>query len=439
MSQVEVSIIIPLYNAERYLEETMTCIDNQAFERMEVIVINDGSTDYTEDIVKRHITRNERIRYFKNDVRMGAAYSRNKGLQHSVGKYCVFWDGDDIYDENLVSRLYSKAKEFDADVVLCEYSQCDSNDILKDIQSKGNFLSKKSSFPYFCIKEVKMNEVVHLPSSLGGLFFKRDFVSRENIHFQNLESSNDVYFSLYSLFVANRIVFMESEKVLWKQRIHNTYSRISNNRKPINEYLALKKLGEELIASNKMEELVNQYLYRTFSYFVTTVQNEKNIAQKKKYYEFLKSTGIDEVLLMMEGYKNIIDDSIFRIVDLYKNCTMDFEWYDRMFGFESYLQANKEDLLRKVNNRRIAVWGAGKHGKVFERFCVENDIIICKYIDTMESRNGEIGVVYTITNDTSLEGIDLVVVTPFESEKIIEMCMNKKVEVVELCKFIGWK
>ena len=118
----EVSVIIPMYNCERYVPGLLKMFSEQSFKDFEVICVIDGATDRTEQLVKEYCEKDRRFSYIyqKNG---GAGKARNTGLDMARGKYIVFSDADDIYFENYLEKLYETASEFDAQIVVCRYIQ----------------------------------------------------------------------------------------------------------------------------------------------------------------------------------------------------------------------------------------------------------------------------------------------------------------------------
>ncbi|MCR4893075.1 MAG: glycosyltransferase, partial [Lachnospiraceae bacterium] len=95
-----VSIVMPLYNAAKYLKDTLESVLTQRYSFFELICINDCSTDGTADLLDSYQKTDERIRVLNNDCRMGAGLSRNIGMKEAKGEFLAFWDGDDIFDED---------------------------------------------------------------------------------------------------------------------------------------------------------------------------------------------------------------------------------------------------------------------------------------------------------------------------------------------------
>lgn len=114
---IEVSIIIPVYNVDTYLEECLDSVCNQTFSNYEVIIIDDGSTDSSLSIIKRYATNEPKIRFF-SQVNSGISATRNKGLKEAKGKYILFVDSDDYILPNALETLWRCAQETNCDIVI---------------------------------------------------------------------------------------------------------------------------------------------------------------------------------------------------------------------------------------------------------------------------------------------------------------------------------
>lgn len=114
---MKISIIIPVYNAEKYIEKCLDSVLNQTYKNIEIIVINDGSTDNSYDVLKKY--KNKII--LINQKNHGVSYSRNVGIDKSTGDYIMFIDGDDWIDEDMVLNMVDVIKEKKVDIVRCGY------------------------------------------------------------------------------------------------------------------------------------------------------------------------------------------------------------------------------------------------------------------------------------------------------------------------------
>jgi glycosyltransferase involved in cell wall biosynthesis len=132
-----VSVIIPNYNYGNYISETLSSVLNQSYKNLEIIVVDDGSTDNSIEVIKR-LGQDIRIIEQNNS---GVSSARNKGLKASTGKYVCFLDADDFWEEHKVELQVMAAEEYDLDLIYCGYSECDVNlNIIKEQipKHKGN-------------------------------------------------------------------------------------------------------------------------------------------------------------------------------------------------------------------------------------------------------------------------------------------------------------
>lgn len=102
MEKVDISVIMPVYNGQKYLGETLGNLLKQTYKNFEVLCINDASTDATLNIMKKFQKVDKRIRIFENYEHAGAAFSRNRGILEAAGEYITFLDGDDIFEEEML-------------------------------------------------------------------------------------------------------------------------------------------------------------------------------------------------------------------------------------------------------------------------------------------------------------------------------------------------
>ena len=114
----DISIIVPIYNAEKYLNKCLDSLINQTKKELEFVLINDGSTDKTDSIIKNY--NDKRIKYFKNK-NQGIGKTRNFGISKSSGKYIMFLDSDDYLKKEACEILYKKAITTNSDLVICDF------------------------------------------------------------------------------------------------------------------------------------------------------------------------------------------------------------------------------------------------------------------------------------------------------------------------------
>ena len=125
MSNIKVSVIVPVFNVESYLNESLDSILNQTLKDIEIICINDGSTDNSLDILETYSKKDKRIKIISKENE-GQGVARNVGLDNAQGEYISFVDSDDFIKRDMLEKLYNKAENNDLDLVMCKVSSFDN-------------------------------------------------------------------------------------------------------------------------------------------------------------------------------------------------------------------------------------------------------------------------------------------------------------------------
>ena len=116
----KVSIIVPVYNVEKYLKRCLDSLINQTLKDIEIIVVDDGSTDNSGQIIKKYQEKNSNIKYYKKE-NGGLSDARNYGMKYAQSEYIAFLDSDDFVDKTMYEKMYNKAIEDNADYVECDF------------------------------------------------------------------------------------------------------------------------------------------------------------------------------------------------------------------------------------------------------------------------------------------------------------------------------
>ncbi len=122
MSEIKISVIVPIYNVEIYIERALISLAKQSFKHFEVIMVNDCSTDKSGIIANKYANEYDNFKLINLEKNSGLSNARNKGLEVAVGECVTFFDSDDRYDTEFLSKMYNKLIESDADVVYCNYA-----------------------------------------------------------------------------------------------------------------------------------------------------------------------------------------------------------------------------------------------------------------------------------------------------------------------------
>ncbi len=192
----KVTVIIPVYNAEKYLVKCLDSVINQTLIDIEIIIINDGSIDKSEDIIKDYQKKDQRIIYFSHE-NIGVGLTRNKGLNKATGEYLSFVDNDDYLELDMLEVLYKKAKENDLDIMCCEniVERLNKSLVRMKLPNINRINVTKDKVDDF-FKDYYFTYIFH--AVLWDKLYKREFVNKCNAHFisTKLIFSDDQYFQV---------------------------------------------------------------------------------------------------------------------------------------------------------------------------------------------------------------------------------------------------
>lgn len=231
MNYVKVSVIIPVYNAEKYIRECLDSLKKQTLEDIEIICVDDGSVDGTLEILQQYAEGDRRIKLLQQKNQY-AGVARNYGMEHASGKYMIFLDADDFFDENLLERTFQEAERCDADVVLFGGQSYDN--ITKEVKPMP-WLLNTSVLPQkipFSSKETKgMLLSAYSPAPWTKLF-RSDFIRKHHLKFQALQNSNDVFFIFCATCLADKITYLD-EKLVYYRRNSGSSLQSTKRKQPL--------------------------------------------------------------------------------------------------------------------------------------------------------------------------------------------------------------
>lgn len=239
-----ISIIIPVYNTSRYLRQCLNSILSQTLTDIEIICVDDGSTDNSLDILNEYKLKDSRIIVLHQKNRGGGA-ARNLGMSIAQGKYLSFLDSDDFFQHDMLQCAYDIAEKHNADVTIFLFREYYDNVSMYSEKEFGisNVVGKDTNI-------VSRNDI---PSSIFSLtnpapwnkLYNREFVERHNLHFQEIAKCNDVYFGFTTLYFAEKIALLNKSLASYRTgTITNTQATTYKN--PCDIYYALLSIHEHL-------------------------------------------------------------------------------------------------------------------------------------------------------------------------------------------------
>ena len=202
----KVSVIIPVYNAEKYLRECLESVVNQTLKEIEIICVDDGSTDGSLAILHEYAAKDRRVRILtqKNQY---AGIARNHGMKIAQGEYFAFWDSDDLFELNALEEMYRHAIKTEADICLCGSDRFDTVSMQRESMPWMLNLKDVKQEP-FCARDVNSIFQVTAPAPWSKLF-SAAFIRLHDLHFQDTVRINDMYFVYSALALAEKIVYID--------------------------------------------------------------------------------------------------------------------------------------------------------------------------------------------------------------------------------------
>ena len=193
MTKPKISVIVPVYNMEKYLKKSLSSLQKQTLRDIEIICINDGSKDNSIDILNSFAQVDKRFKII-NQPNSGVGKARNNGIKIARGEYLAFMDPDDWVESNAYKTLYNQAKEQDCDVLVFNYKSIDEQGkIINEVRLKDNFkdIYDLSSKEFFDWRDVKKKIFGGFFYAAWNKIYKKDFITSNKIKFTDCSMSED--------------------------------------------------------------------------------------------------------------------------------------------------------------------------------------------------------------------------------------------------------
>lgn len=290
----KVSVIIPVYNVEEYLRECLDSVVNQTLKEIEIICVDDGSTDKSLEILKEYAKKDNRITVI-TQKNLHAGVARNAGLAVARGEYVHFLDSDDFFELNMFEEMYNKAKKDKSDIVVCENAVYDSlsQKVTRFVRIDDRF-AEVSPFSPETFKDILFNFTNPNPWTK---LFSRDLFVKYDLYFEKYTRCNDITCVCSALAVAGKISTIQKPFAIYRSNQKNnvTAKRADN----IDCFLyAADKLEKNLKRLNLYNSFKDAFINRiksSFKWECSVCSNEQLENVKKMAQKFL-STELYNVL-----------------------------------------------------------------------------------------------------------------------------------------------
>lgn len=320
MNKPKISVILPIYNVEEYIDTCMYSLLNQTYiNDLEVIMVDDGSTDDSRIIIERYALDYENF-YAYHKKNEGAGIARNYGLKLAKGDYVHFLDPDDFLEKDFYKILYDLAKKEDSDLVICNALRFRRYKLWKEKLFKNTFQGIGENLSSTHIKE--MPQLVY-DATVWNKLFKREFIKEKNIKFPEEKIAyQDIIFSLKAHYFAKKVGITNKTLYYWRLRYNTSTTQKVNNIKNFkdrikNLYFVYDFLNEFNVEEEIVHEEFIKWLKHDLKIFLNRFNTfdeyyKKEIVEKTNKLLKLMPNNITEQLSSFERilYKIIEDKDI---------------------------------------------------------------------------------------------------------------------------------
>jgi glycosyltransferase involved in cell wall biosynthesis len=281
-----VSIIMPVYNSKKYLEKSIGSVLNQTLGSVELICVNDRSSDGSLRVLKEFQKKDKRIKIINNKINVGPGKSRNVGIKNAKGSYVCFLDSDDWLEKNACEILYKKAEEKKAEVVYIKPKLVFADKIILD----NRLLTEKDCEDKdIVLRKTLLRKVAWAPWSK---FIKRDLLIKNKIIFPDIYIAEDMDFSYKVVYYAKKITYAEEYLYNYNLREDSLMSYTKPKRRIENYFKSVQLLETFLKREGLFDKLYREFVYfklYTYSAVYGVMYYSKEKIDKGKYKDIINS------------------------------------------------------------------------------------------------------------------------------------------------------
>lgn len=292
-----ISVIMPVYNVEKYIYKSIKSLTNQSFKDFELILVNDETKDRSIDIAL-DILINSDINYkIINQPNSGVSVARNNGINNSSGEYIYFLDSDDYVEDDFFEKINKKLKETDADIIYCDYRHVDEDGKIL-IESSTNVIEQVTSGKEMALKLLKDEFSIWVGSGI----YKSEIIKKNNLRFDNNRKyAEDITFISKALLYSDKIVGI-NEKLAYYLRREGAVTK-SVSEKHLDCYYSFKDLLEFVEKNfNEEKEIIKTLKEYKIPYSICHIfsmfMRDENYKDK-----LLKFLSKDEIKTSLNEYK----------------------------------------------------------------------------------------------------------------------------------------
>lgn len=287
-----VSVVIPVYNIEQHLRQCLDSVGGQTLRDIEMICVDDGSTDGSHAILEEYATKDSRFRVLTQQ-NGGAGVARNTGMARASGEYLIFLDSDDWFDCNFLERMVERAAETEADVTICRTVEFDT-ETGQELPSEWMLKTEYLSTEVFSPREIAEHIFQFTYGMPWDKLYRRSYLDKLGISFPDLKNSEDLAFVFPTLVSAERIAI--TEEIFIHHRVHRKAS-VSNSRaaQPDAPYEAFQIVQNYLERNGLEQSYQKSFMNWAMEFLVWHVSNMEDRTIQKAYFTVLREKWLPEL------------------------------------------------------------------------------------------------------------------------------------------------
>ena len=343
MEKIKISVIIPIYNVEKYIRQCLESVIDQTLKDIEIIIVNDGTRDNSMEIVEEYIS-DERIKII-NKENGGLSSARNAGMKEAKGKYICFIDSDDFIEKTMMEELYNKIEETNSDVADSDVFLYDNK--IHEIKERKNKEYQKIEKGLFLWGRYNVE--------VWNKIYRKKFLLDNNIFFEEGIIHEDDLFSIKVLFLTNKIEHINKSFY---------YYRINRSGSIMTDVNIEKKLYSLKVIINRIKELQKIITYDSFSFLmlklleirylvginlITKEEIEKNKVKELENEigsNWKKLSELEKMILKNFLRERIVNEKFFYNINLMNN----FYWKNHLISFKGFRRAIIGKILKIFKN-----------------------------------------------------------------------------------------
>lgn len=296
-----VSIIVPIYNSERYLSKCIESLLSQTYKRMEIVLIDDGSSDRSREIISKYAARYKNIKAILQDQNQGASIARNTGIDNATGEYLTFVDADDVISPNMIEELVDVALEHESDIVTC---------LFKTFADDIRFVDNNDSVIEAIGTEKFLVEVMYgqkLDSGPWAKLIRRGFVGDKRFD-ERLIIGEDLDFICNILYKQNANIALVN-KAMYGYRLHQDSLMAQEYSDLYLQYFrTINKWAEKLNRTyESLKPAINYRIFGVASYSISKIKPSDRQRLNEDYTQYiqgLRKTSLSVIRNPRSSIKN---------------------------------------------------------------------------------------------------------------------------------------